>query len=101
MPDKYILFRWPWSQAVMGLEGAILIDNESPEGDILEGLDSAYMVTEKTVNENIGNQHVLNAAQNADGKYLIVRFPDSQAHLEDKDILQDYDGNVFVPIDGE
>ena len=98
MTVKHILFTWPWSQSVMSLEGASLVQNTTADGSPIKGMESAYMVPEKALLRHISDEHVLHSSENAEGAFIRVGFPDSEAHSGDKGVLYDYDGNAYVPI---
>ena len=85
---KYLLFTWPWSQTVMDLDGAILVDPTTPDGDYNEELDSSYMVPVDSLPD-----------ETAPGDYVHYEFPESQSHMEDDGVIYDYDGGCFVPCD--
>lgn len=107
MSNRYVLFTWPFSQVMMELPGAILVNPEEPKyGECHPDLDSAYMVPVDSLPTNFDGftsreegHLVKEAIENNAGEFIFVKFPDSQAHEDDNGRLHDYDGNVFVPIE--
>ena len=106
MCNRFVLFPWPFSQVMMDLPGAILVNPEEPKyGECHPDLDSAYMIPVDSLPTDFNGfasqekgHLVKEAIENSAGEYIFVKFPDSQAHEDDYCRLHDYDGNVFVPI---
>lgn len=107
MSNRFVLFTWPFSQVMMELPGAILINPEEPKyGECHPDLDSAYMVPVDSLPSfgesctTMEEGHLMQEAiENNAGEFIFVKFPDSQAHEDDNGRLHDYEGNVFVPIE--
>jgi len=83
--QRYDLVTWPESQSLIGNNACLLIDPESIENDEKDDAattyDSAYM------------------KPCADGEYVRLSWPESQAFAACKDAFADYDGNLFVPVE--
>ena len=58
-----------------------------------DSIDSAWVMPERNI-DTLPSEVIETIA----GRYIRVEFPDSQAHLDDDDVLQDEDGNCYVPI---
>lgn len=107
MSNRYVLFPWPFSQVMMKLPGAILVNPEEPKyGECHPDLDSTYMIPVDSLPSfgesctTMEEGHLMQEAiENNGGEYIFVKFPDAQAHEDDNGRLHDYDGNVFVPIE--
>ena len=95
---KYLLFTWPWCQAVMSLAGAILV---CPGKDSV--LQDSWMIPTKAIPTDISDRAdddpVRRSVEENDGEYIFVSFPDSVAHADDKGVVYDYEGNCFVPCE--
>ena len=85
---KYLLFTWPDSQAVMDLDGAILVNPTTPDGDYIDELGNSYMVPVDSL-----------PGETAPGDYIHYEAPESQPYMEDDGVIWDYEGGCFVPCD--
>ena len=106
-PLHFLFFAWPYSQSVMGVKGAELVDPFQGDEEAYECLDSSYMVPAEAVfDESLSmddpdGKHIIEARNKFFGEFIQVAFPDSQAHEEDDGVLYDYDGNCSIPVNTE
>ena len=84
----------------MDFDDAVPVDTEEPiadddfSDDYPLTMDQAYLVPESRMSEL--PEHV---AQEADGRYVLVEWPDAAACEGDKDVIYDIDGNPYVSIE--
>jgi len=93
----YTLFLWPSSQEVMHFEGAVFVE-AATEDDA--PLSSAYVVPRdvaRRVADKMMSRH--RRPPETGGDFILVSWPDAAAHLQDKGVVTDAEGNAYVPVD--